>query len=304
MIYKLNILLSLIHITYKMQEYVEYIKNNYPLILNTVENYLNFGLSVDKIKNIFNDNVNNNNIMYPIDTNDLYFTQGDDYWLEHRIAQTFFNCPLVDEDPEILYFKFGASKYYDPNLNKITEVLNKMNFIEFLDDIGMRHEKSVEYNQQFNQNNNLKPEEFFFKLLFLMKKFYSDLYEFNKSHFNIDDTSNLIKWGRKNFRYLDYVDEYLIDYDFIKDQLLSDKNEHQISNELKDIYGIETYLTNILDGKHTGGLVGETLNNLAISPKEKALYYLNFKNNKSYKKKHSVVDLNDDCKMVIINHNK
>lgn len=289
-----------------MQEYLDYIETKFPLILDTVQNYLNFGLSVNKIKEMFNDldfeDSDDNKPSYPLDENDIYFHQCDDYWLELRLGQTFFNCPLIDSDFETLDLKFGSSKYYDPNTHKISEELKNMTFIEFLDDMGMRHDKSVEYYKHFNSNNELKPEEYFFKLLFLMHKFYSQIYtKCNYSYLELDNITDLIKWGRKHFRSMDYVDQYLIDDDYIKQLLLSNKSEQEISAELKDIYGIETYLTRILDGEYTGGLIGNKLNTLNISPKEKALYYLDFKNNKPIKK-HDVVDLNNGAKMILINH--
>ena len=127
------------------------------------------------------------------------------------------------------------------------------------------------YNDKINTKNLIVPEEYIFRLFHLIQSYFC----FNKHE--LKNITDYLKWGRQNFKYINFVDEYLMDDETIMKILLSDKTSEEMSIILKEKYGIESYLTKILDKKHLGGFTGNILNKINGSEIDKAKMYMKIK---------------------------
>ena len=252
------------------QEYLEFISQNYPLILDDVKFFLDFGIRHDLIPKIYNNK-------YPENEDDLFYYHNytQNYFLQKLFAETFFDCPVSDQS-KFMYTIYEQGIYYDPITNNITDYTKSLTFTEFMVEMGLNLEKANEYNMEYGKN--ITSEAYLFCLFYISEKI-------GRSSFTspLEEVGDYVKWGRQNYRCFDFVDEYLIDYQEIQDLLLSGQSSQEISHYLKEKYGIETYLTNILDDRYTGGCIGAILKNIGGTSIDKAKKYLEIKNKNTIK---------------------
>lgn len=246
------------------EEYLEFISQNYPLILDDVKFYLDFGIRHDIVPKIFNH--------YPENEDDLYYYHNytRSYWLQQLFTDTFFDCPVSDQS-KFMHTIYEQGTYYDPTINCLTDYTKSLTFIEFMVKMGLTIDKAIEYNTEYGKN--IMPKAYLFCLFYIAEKFDKD-----SPGSDIEEIQDYVKWGRQNYRFFNFVDEYLMDYQEIHGLLFSGQTSQEISHYLKDKYGIETYLTNILDEKHTGGFLGDILKKTEGSSIDKAKKYLEIRN--------------------------
>jgi hypothetical protein len=255
---------------------------NHPLH-DFVKLTLDFGFTIEKIQDFF-DVYTDTCPSFPDSNNHIFFHYSYGSNLTIMVAEQFFDCPISDES-EFMHTVYEVGTYYDPNSKKLTDHLKSLTFTEFLIEMGFESDKALYYNKLTNNDDTAKPEDYIFRIFHLIETYYQP----NAYRSKKEQIGDYVKWGRKNFQWADhnFTEEYLMDDDTIMNILNSDKTKEEMSKILKDMYGVETYLTQILDDGHYGGFTKHIVDQVQGSQIDRAKKYMEIKNLRKIKVEYS-----------------
>ena len=192
--------------------YMNFIKSKHPIMENYVRTFLNVGFTYKTahkcLKDMYSQKGPNIN-KYSTPTN-VFFT---------KLNDMIFNETVKINDNFVPQY-YGDGTYYLHDTGSITKFLSDKTFTEFLQEIGI---DDSELDHIIAAYPDIVPKEYIICLLHYVN---DTLFPFALPEF---DKNNIIRWGREHLRKHSGIDSYLLNYNSLKEFILTETNSEYIN---------------------------------------------------------------------------